>query len=70
MVLTTGSTLTRDAQIEAKSLSDAIAGRPARETNGFVFAESNVQMVRKDATLRDAFNALSAEMKGVLTAAA
>jgi len=59
---------TRDAQIEAKALSDAIAGKPARETNGFVFAESNVRMVRQDATLRAAFDGLSAEMKGMLTA--
>lgn len=61
---------TRDAQIEAKSLGDALAGRPARETSGFVFAESNVQMVRADATLSHAFNALSDELKGVLTATA
>jgi hypothetical protein len=60
---------TRDAQIEAKNLSDAIAGRPADETSGFVFAESIVQMVQKDATLRDAFEALPDDMQGVLTSA-
>lgn len=58
----------RDAQIEARYASQAIAGRPARETGGFVVAESNIQMIRKDAGLRQIFGNLSSEMKDLFDA--
>jgi hypothetical protein len=60
---------TRDARIEAGNMSQALSGRPAGETCGFVIAESNLQLVRKDAGLRAAFAALGNDMNGVLNAA-
>lgn len=56
----------RDGQIEAKYLSDALAGKPARETAGFVVAESSIKLMGKDARLKDAFSNLSTELKGLL----
>ena len=56
----------RDGQIEATYLSDAMAGKPARETAGFVVAESTRKLLGKDAKLQDAFSNLSNELKELL----
>ncbi len=58
----------RDAQIEAKYLSAALAGKPASETAGFVVAESSIRLMNTDAGLKDAFGNLSPELKDVLDA--
>jgi hypothetical protein len=58
----------RDAQIEAKYMSAAFAGKPAAETAGFVVAESSIKLIGTDARLTDAFDRLSAEMKTLLDA--
>jgi hypothetical protein len=58
----------RDAQIEAQYFSDAVAGKPASETAGFVIAESSVQLIGRDASLTEAFSNLSDEMKSLLDA--
>jgi hypothetical protein len=59
----------RDAEIEAQCMSKAFAGRPAHETSGLVVAESNMDLIRKDAGLQEAFGNLSPELKQVLDAA-
>jgi hypothetical protein len=56
----------RDAQIEAKYMGDAMAGKPAKETAGFVVAESSMKLMRQDASLKSAFDNLSPELKEVL----
>jgi hypothetical protein len=56
----------RDSQIEAKYLGAALSGKPAKETAGFVVAESSNQLMRQDAALSDAFANLSPELKDVL----
>jgi len=56
----------RDAQIEAKYLSAALAGKPVTETGGFVVAESSIRLMGQDARLKDAFANLSPELKEVL----
>ena len=56
----------RDSQIEAKYLGAALSGKPAKETAGFVVAESSIQLMRQDAALSDAFANLSPELKDVL----
>lgn len=58
----------RDAQIEAKYLSAALSGKPARETAGFVVAESSIKLMRQDAGLKQAFADLAPELKDVLNA--
>lgn len=58
----------RDAEIEARNISRAFAGRPASETGGLVVAESNIDLIRKDASLQEAFGNLSPELKQVLDA--
>jgi hypothetical protein len=57
----------RDAQIEAKYLGAALSGKPARETAGFVVAESSIKLMSQDAGLKEAFANLSPELKEVLT---
>ncbi len=49
----------RDAEIEARNMSKAFAGRPAQETNGLLVAESSVELLRTDAGLQEAFRNLS-----------
>jgi hypothetical protein len=56
----------RDAEIEARNMSKAFAGRPPAETSGLMVAESSVELLRNDADLRDAFASLSPELKDVL----
>ena len=56
----------RDAHIESRYFSVALAGRPARETAGFVVAESSIRLIGTDMRLSDAFNRLSDEMKSLL----
>lgn len=56
----------RDAEIESKYLGAALSGKPARETAGFVVAESSVKLMRQDAGLKDAFEKLSPELASVL----
>jgi hypothetical protein len=56
----------RDAEIEAQSMSKAFAGRPANETNGLLVADSNIELLRSDAGLKEAFTNLSPELKQVL----
>jgi len=56
----------RDAQIEAKYLGAALSGKPAKETAGFVVAESSVKLMRQEASLKGAFDNLSPELKEVL----
>lgn len=58
----------RDAEIEARNIGKAFAGRPASETGGLVVAESNIDLIRKDASLQEAFGQLSPELKAVLDA--
>lgn len=58
----------RDAQIEAKYLSAALAGKPVTETGGFVVAESSIKLMGTDARLKDAFANLPPELKEVLDA--
>jgi hypothetical protein len=58
----------RDAQIEAKYFSPALKGKPARETAGFVVAESSIKLIGKDARLQRAFDDLSVELKSLLDA--
>lgn len=58
----------RDAQIEAKYFSPAMRGKPARETAGFVVAESSIKLIGKDARLQRAFDDLSVELKSLLDA--
>lgn len=60
----------RDAEIEARNMSKAFAGRPAAETNGLLVAESSVELLRTDAGLQDAFRNLSPELASVLDAPA
>jgi len=56
----------RDAEIEARFMSKAFAGRPAQETGGLLVAESSADLIRKDAGLSDAFRNLAPELKDVL----
>ena len=56
----------RDAEIEARNISKAFAGRPASETGGLMVAESNIDLIRQDAGLQEAFGHLSPELKTVL----
>jgi hypothetical protein len=56
----------RDSQIEAKYLGAALSGKPARETAGFVVAESSIRLMQQDAGLSEAFANLSPELKDVL----
>jgi len=56
----------RDAEIEAKNIGGAFAGKPPRETGGVVVAESNVALFKKDADLQEAFSNLSPELKDLL----
>jgi hypothetical protein len=58
----------RDSEIEARNIGKAFAGRPASETCGLVVAESNIDLIRKDAGLQEAFSNLSPELKSVLDA--
>ena len=58
----------RDSQIEAKYFSAAMSGKPARETAGFVVAESSIKLIGKDARLQRAFADLSSELKSLLDA--
>jgi hypothetical protein len=58
----------RDAQIESRYLSDALSGKPASETAGFVVAESSVRLMKEEAGLKAAFGNLSPELKNVLDA--
>jgi hypothetical protein len=56
----------RDAEIEARNMSKAFAGKPPQETGGLLVAESCAELIRKDADLTDAFRNLSPELKDVL----
>ena len=56
----------RDAQIEAQYFGDALAGKPAAQTAGFVVSESSIKLVGQDAGLTQAFAELSDEMKSLL----
>jgi len=56
----------RDAQIEAKYISDAFAGKPASQTAGFTVSESCVKLMATDTKLADAFSNLSDDMKDIL----
>jgi hypothetical protein len=56
----------RDAEIESKFMSAALSGKPARETAGFVVAESSIKLMNHDAGLKAAFENLSPELKEVL----
>jgi hypothetical protein len=56
----------RDAEIEARNMSKAFAGRPPAETNGLIVAESCAELLRTDADLQNAFRNLSPELKDVL----
>ena len=59
----------RDRRIEARFMSDAVAGKPASKTAGFVLAESNLRMIRKDPELKQALlENLSEESKSLLDA--
>jgi hypothetical protein len=58
----------RDAEIEARNIGKAFSGRPANETGGLVVAESNIDLIRKDASLQEAFSNLSPDLKDVLDA--
>ncbi len=58
----------RDAGIRAKHISNALQGKPASASGGFVLAASTVQMVRKDATLRGVLANISPEVKQFLDA--
>ena len=58
----------RDAEIESKFMSAALSGKPARETAGFVVAESSIKLMNHDAGLKAAFENLSPELKAVLDA--
>jgi len=60
----------RDAEIESKFMSAALSGKPARETAGFVVAESSIKLMNHDAGLKEAFGNLSPELKDVLDAKA
>ena len=56
----------RDAQIESKYLSAALSGKPALQTAGFTVAESSLQLIGQDASLKTAFAELSTELKTLL----
>jgi len=58
----------RDAEIEARNMSKAFAGRPASETGGLLVAESSMELIRGDVGLTDAFRNLSPELRDVLDA--
>ena len=53
----------RDAEIEAKYLSDALSGKTAAQTAGFVVGESSQKLIASDARLQTAFDNLSTELK-------
>lgn len=55
-----------DARIEARYMSGAVQGKPAKQTGGFVLAESNIQMIRRDPGLQNIFVKLSQDMKDML----
>jgi hypothetical protein len=57
---------TRDASIEAKYLSDALSGKPAYQTAGFVIGESSIKLIGKDVRLQEAFFNLSTELKDLM----
>lgn len=56
----------RDAQIEAKYMQAALAGKPAHETAGFVVAESSMKLMAQDASLKDAFTNLSPDFREII----
>jgi hypothetical protein len=58
----------RDAQIEAKYLTDALSGKPAAQTAGFTVAESSIKLMGQDAHLKEAFANLSTDLKILLDA--
>lgn len=55
-----------DAEIEARNMSKAFAGRPPAETGGLLVAESSMALIRQDTGLQEAFSNLSPELKDVL----
>ena len=55
-----------DGEIEARYFSEALAGKPAKETCGFVIADSTRQIISADADLQGAFSKLSDELKSLL----
>jgi hypothetical protein len=58
----------QDRAIEADFLSGAMQGKPAKETAGFVFADSTVKAFKRDPGLKRAFENISDEAKGLLDA--
>lgn len=56
----------RDAEIEARNISKAFAGKPASETCGLMVAESCIQLMQHDADLKAAFSNLSPGLKDML----
>jgi hypothetical protein len=56
----------RDAGIEAQFLSDALSGKPANQTCGFVIGESSRKLIGKDARLQEAFSKLPGELKDLM----
>lgn len=55
----------RDARIEARYMSGAIQGKPAKQTGGFVLADSNIQLIRKDAGLQSVLAQAARDMKNM-----
>lgn len=58
----------RDAQIEAQMMRPAMAGKPAKETAGFVIARSNIELIKKDPGLKSAFSNLPSDLKDMFDA--
>jgi hypothetical protein len=56
----------RDAEIEARNMSKAFSGKPPQETCGLLVAESSMEIIGKDAGLKEAFRNLSPELRDVL----
>jgi hypothetical protein len=56
----------RDAMIEQKNWSAVMAGKPARETQGYTIARSNLELLERTPELKDAFQSLPDEMKAML----
>lgn len=56
-----------DAQIEARNMQAALAGRPASETQGFTMAQSLRRTINSDPGIAAAVAGLSPELKALMT---
>lgn len=55
-----------DAQIESRNWAAVMSGKPVRQTQGYTIAESNVQLIKQEPDIQDAFAALPDDVKAIM----